>query len=139
MRCQLSQQGRGSDPHLGNKHQSHGKVAAEYVGEGHESEGSIFLIGDDHGNGGGDDAEDGHVVDGHSHQPTVVNLFDLRLERQAGADQEDLSPEPHLDAPGLVGQEESQDEEQALVAVGETWSEECQASDAWPYLEPLLT
>ena len=46
-------------------------------------------------------------------------------KREVGADPEDLSSDPHLDAPSLVGQEESQDEKQALVAVCETWSEQC--------------
>ena len=77
MSCHLSHLNTGTDPHFRDKHQSHGKVAAEHVGEGHKSEGGIFLISDDHGDGGGDDAEYGHVVDGHSHQSTVVNLFDL--------------------------------------------------------------
>ena len=83
---------------LGHEDEGHGQVAAEDVGQRHEGKGGVVLVGDDHGDGGGDDAEDGHVVDGHADQAAVVDLL-------------------HLDAPGLVGQEEAEDEEQALVAV----------------------
>ena len=67
--------------HLRNENQSHGEITAEEVGESDKSKGGVFLISDDHGDGGGDDAEYGHVVDGHSHQPTVVDLFNLPLVR----------------------------------------------------------
>ena len=67
--------------HFRDKHERHRKVAAEDVGEGNKSKGGIFLVSDNHGDWSRDDAQDGHVVDGHSHQPTVVNLFNLPSER----------------------------------------------------------
>ena len=42
--------------HFRHKDQSHGKVAAEDVGEGDKGKGSIFLISDDHGDWRSDDA-----------------------------------------------------------------------------------
>ena len=62
---------------LWHEDQSHGQIAAEDVCERDECEGCVLLVRDDEGDGGGDDAEDRHVVDGHPHQPAVVNLLHL--------------------------------------------------------------
>ena len=39
------------------KDQCHGEIAAEDVGEGHEGEGRVRLVGDHHGDRGRDDAQ----------------------------------------------------------------------------------
>ena len=49
-----------------------------------------------------DDTENGDVVDGHPHQPGVIDLL-------------------HLLGTGLVGQEQAQDQLEALVRVENTW------------------
>ena len=63
--------------YLGHKDESHGEEAAEDVGKTDECEAGVGLVGDDEGDGGGDDAEHRHVVDGHPHQPAVIDLLHL--------------------------------------------------------------
>ena len=63
--------------YLGYKDKGHGEEAAEDVGKTDECEAGVGLVGDDEGDGGGDDAEHRHVVDGHPHQPAVIDLLHL--------------------------------------------------------------
>ena len=63
--------------YLGDKDEGHGEVAAEDVGEADKGEAGVGLVGDDEGDGGGDEAQHRHVVDGHAHQPAVVDLLHL--------------------------------------------------------------
>merc|ERR1719234_1513211 len=107
------------EEHLGNEDECHGEVTAEYICQSHKSKRGVVLVGDHHGDGGGDDAEDGHVVDGHPHQPAVVDLL-------------------HLHAAGLVGKEEPQDEEKTLVAIGESKPHVLVVGTADPDLRPVL-
>ena len=62
---------------LWHKDEGHGEIATEHIGQSHESKGCVLLISDDHGDRSGDDAEDSNIVDRHSNQPTVIDLFDL--------------------------------------------------------------
>ena len=73
----LKMESTRSIEYLWYKDQRHGQVAAEDVCERDECEGCVLLVRDDEGDGGGDDAEDRHVVDRHPHQPAVVNLLHL--------------------------------------------------------------
>ena len=63
--------------YLWHKDEGHGEIATEHIGQSHESKGCVLLISDDHGDRSGDDAEDSNIVDRHSNQPTVIDLFDL--------------------------------------------------------------
>ena len=117
---------------LGDEDEAHREEAAEEVGHRHEAEGGVLLIpcqggkvhrikvksglvglevsskgtaaklfelrtNDEHDRGG-DEAEDDDVVSGHSDEAGVVDL-------------------PHLLGARLVGQEEAQDQLEALVSV----------------------
>ena len=104
---------------LRDEDERHGEVAAEDVGQRHEGKRGVMLVRDDHSDGGGDDAEDGHVVDGHPHQPAVVDLL-------------------HLHTAGLVRQEESKDEQQTFVAIGETQPNVLIVGTADPDLRAVL-
>lgn len=56
--CGLERVGALPEPHLGHEEHNQSDVGGEHYGERGKGEGGILLAGQDHGDGGSDEAQD---------------------------------------------------------------------------------